>query len=58
MTTAGGFGSSLVSFNVGLKSLGSLAVLGIVATFLSDLVFFPCLLLLLERRKSRSVAGS
>jgi predicted RND superfamily exporter protein len=53
LTTAVGFGSSLISFNVGLQSLGALAVLGIAATFLSDIVFFPCLIRLLERRQAK-----
>ena len=49
LTTAVGFGSSLVSHHLGLQSLGMLAILGICATFLSAVVFFPCLLSLLER---------
>ncbi len=53
LTTGVGFGSSLISHHVGLKSLGALAVIGISATFLANTIFFPCLLSLLERRKQR-----
>ena len=48
-TTAIGFGSSLVSHNVGLQTMGTLAIVGISMTFLAATVFFPCFLLLLER---------
>lgn len=51
VTTGIGFGSSLISHHLGLKSLGTLAVIGISATFVASTVFFPCLLSLLERRK-------
>jgi predicted RND superfamily exporter protein len=53
LTTGVGFGSSLISHHIGLKSLGALAVIGICATFLANTIFFPCLLSLLEKRKQR-----
>jgi hypothetical protein len=53
LTTGVGFGSSLISHHIGLKSLGALAVIGICATFLANTVFFPCLLSLLEKRKQK-----
>jgi hypothetical protein len=51
LTTAVGFGSSLVSHHTGLRSLGILAVTGIAVTFVAATVFFPCLLALLARRR-------
>lgn len=48
LTTAVGFGSSLVSHHVGLRSLGLVAVLGIGATLASAVLFFPALLTVLE----------
>ncbi|MCP4198980.1 MAG: MMPL family transporter, partial [Proteobacteria bacterium] len=53
LTTGVGFGSSLISHHIGLKSLGALAVIGISATFIANTVFFPCVLLLLEKRKQK-----
>lgn len=46
-TTAAGFGSLFVAHNAGLRSFGFLAVLGVLSTFLSAVVFFPALLRLL-----------
>ncbi len=53
LTTAVGFGSSLVCHGAGLRSMGSLAIIGIACTFVAATVFFPCLLVLLEGRKGR-----
>ncbi len=50
LTTGIGFGSSVISHHLGLKSLGILAVLGIASTFIAAAFFFPCLLTLLEKR--------
>jgi predicted RND superfamily exporter protein len=50
ITTAVGFGSSLISHHAGLRSLGLLAVIGIGSTLLSAVVFFPALLVLLEKK--------
>jgi predicted RND superfamily exporter protein len=49
LTTAVGFGSSLISHNVGLKTMGSLAIVGIGSTFAAAVIFFPALLTILER---------
>ena len=49
LTTAVGFGSSMISHNVGLQTLGSTAVVGITATFIAAVVFFPAFLSLVER---------
>ncbi len=54
LTTAAGFGSSLISHHYGLRTMGMLAIIGISATFLSATIFFPCLLSLLESRKPRA----
>ncbi len=51
LTTGIGFGSALVSQNLGLRSLGSMAIIGILATFVASTIFFPCLLSLLDRQK-------
>jgi len=48
-TTAIGFGAGMISHNVGLQTLGSLAIVGIFSVFSASTVFFPCLLTLLER---------
>jgi len=53
LTTGVGFGSALISHHVGLGTLGLLAVVGIAVTFVADLLFFPCVLTLLERRRRR-----
>lgn len=50
ITTIIGFGSSLISHMPGLASLGSLAIIGLGATFISAVVFFPALLLVLEHK--------
>ncbi len=52
LTTGVGFGSALVSHHLGLRSMGTLAIIGISSTFLASTIFFPCLLSLLERRKN------
>ncbi len=52
LTTGAGFGSSLISHHLGLRTLGSLAVVGISATLLTAVVFFPCLLAVIETFKS------
>jgi hypothetical protein len=49
LTTGVGFGSSLISHSLGLRSLGLLAVIGIGYTLVTATVFFPSLLALLER---------
>lgn len=49
-TNAVGFGSVLVADHLGLRSMGLVAILGITNTFLSAVVFFPCLLTLFEGR--------
>ena len=49
ITTAVGFGSILVSDHPGLRSMGILAVTGIACLLASAVIFFPCLLALLER---------
>jgi uncharacterized protein len=57
LTTAVGFGSSLVSHHVGLRSMGWLAILGIACTFVAATLFFPAFLSLreagIQRRHSR-----
>lgn len=48
LTTAIGFGSSLISSKPGLQSMGSAAVAGIGMTFLAAVFFFPAALSLIE----------
>ena len=50
VTTGIGFGACIISHNVGLQTLGIMAIVGISATFLSATLFFPCFLSLIERR--------
>jgi predicted RND superfamily exporter protein len=49
VTTAVGFGSSLVSHHQGLRTMGWLAILGIACTFVAATLFFPAFLSLRER---------
>jgi len=58
VTTAVGFGSSLLSHHVGLRTMGWLAILGIACTFVSATLFFPALLSLLERRRGGPLGRS
>ncbi|MBW2278117.1 MAG: hypothetical protein JRF63_11520, partial [Deltaproteobacteria bacterium] len=53
LTTGVGFGSALISHHVGLGTLGLLAVVGIGVTFVADVLFFPCVLTLVERLRSK-----
>ena len=48
VTTAVGFGSSLVSHHVGLRTMGWVAILGIGCTFVTATLFFPAFLSLRE----------
>ena len=50
LTTMIGFGGLLLSFHPGLRSIGSLAVVGIGATLMAALIFLPALLQWLEDR--------
>lgn len=52
ITTAVGFGASIVAHNLGLKSLGFTAMLGIGVTFISAVFLLPSLLTLIEKRNS------
>jgi len=51
ISNGAGYGALLIASHQGLRSIGQLAVLGVVCTFLGTTVFFPALLALLERRK-------
>jgi hypothetical protein len=57
LSNAAGYGALLVASHQGLRSIGQIALLGVVSTFLGTTVFFPALLALLERWKSRSGKG-
>ena len=52
-TSAAGFGSSLVCNHLGLRSLGTMALLGIAATTATALFLLPTLLALIERLGAR-----
>jgi uncharacterized protein len=47
-TTAIGFGTTIVAHNLGLKSLGYTAMIGIGSTFVAAVFFLPCILSVLE----------
>ncbi|QDF05291.1 hypothetical protein BHS04_19100 [Myxococcus xanthus] len=59
LSNAAGYGALLVANHQGLRSIGQIALLGVMCTFLGTTVFFPALLALLERWKGRedAVAG-
>jgi predicted RND superfamily exporter protein len=52
LTTAVGFGSALISHHMGLRTMGMVAVIGIGATFVAAVLFFPIGLTLIERLRS------
>jgi hypothetical protein len=54
VSNAAGYGAMLVARHGGLRSVGTLAVLGVTCTFVGTTIFFPALMALLERRKLRS----
>ena len=58
LTTMIGFGGLLLSFHPGLRSIGSLAVVGIGATLLAALLFLPALLQWLEDRGVKEEEGA
>ncbi len=58
LSNAAGYGALLISHHAGLKSIGQIALLGVVCTFLGTTVFFPAMLALLERWKGRKEEGS
>ena len=51
-TTAIGFGAAVTAHHYGVQSMGWLAVVGLSCTFVASTIFFPSLLLLLEKRRS------
>lgn len=52
-TTAVGFGTGVIAHNVGLQTLGAMAVLGIMSVFFASTLFFPCFLTLLEPKAEK-----
>lgn len=58
LSNAAGYGALLVANHQGLRSIGQIALLGVVCTFMGTTVFFPALLALLERWKGRKGAGA
>ncbi|WP_244237365.1 efflux RND transporter permease subunit [Corallococcus llansteffanensis] len=56
LSNAAGYGALLVANHQGLRSIGQIALLGVVCTFLGTTVFFPAMLALLERWKGRRSA--
>lgn len=57
LSNAAGYGALLVASHQGLRSIGQIALLGVVCTFLGTTVFFPAVLALIERWKGRGGAG-
>jgi predicted RND superfamily exporter protein len=53
LSNAAGYGALLISHHAGLSSIGQIALLGVMCTFLGTTVFFPAMLALLERRNGR-----
>ncbi|EDM78787.1 hypothetical protein PPSIR1_32352 [Plesiocystis pacifica SIR-1] len=58
MTTMVGFGAFLFSDNGGLRSIGELAVIGIVATAIAAMLAVPTISALLQRRRDRLENGN
>ena len=54
MTTAVGFGAFLVADNGGLRTIGQLAVIGILAAAFASLLAVPTIAALVQRRRDRS----
>ena len=57
LSNAAGYGALLISHHAGLRSIGQIALLGVMCTFLGTTVFFPAMLALLERWKGRKRDG-
>ena len=53
-TTAIGFGSSIIAHNLGLKSMGIMAIIGIGTTFFAAVLFMPALLTIIETLKNKN----
>jgi hypothetical protein len=53
LSNAAGYGALLISHHEGLKSIGQIALLGVMCTFLGTTVFFPAMLALMERWSGR-----
>lgn len=53
VSNAAGYGAMLVAHHEGLRSVGVLAVLGVLCTFAGTTVFFPALLAVIERWRRR-----
>jgi predicted RND superfamily exporter protein len=58
LSNAAGYGALLVANHQGLRSIGQIALLGVVCTFLGTTVFFPAMLALLERWKARKAVAA
>jgi hypothetical protein len=57
LSNAAGYGALLISHHAGLRSIGQIALLGVMCTFLGTTVFFPAMLAVLERWKGRKTEG-
>lgn len=53
ISNAAGYGALLIASHKGLQSIGELAVMGVICTFMGTTVFFPAALALLERWQER-----
>lgn len=58
MTTAVGFGAFLVADSGGLRTIGQLAVIGILATAVASLLAVPTIAVLIQRRRDRTNGDS
>jgi hypothetical protein len=58
LSNAAGYGALLVANHQGLRSIGQIALLGVVCTFLGTTVFFPAMLALMERFSGKARRGA
>lgn len=54
LSNAAGYGALLIAHHEGLRSIGVMALLGVTCTFIGTTIFFPALLMLLERSKRKA----
>ncbi|XXF81387.1 MMPL family transporter [Myxococcaceae bacterium GXIMD 01537] len=57
ISNAAGYGSLLIASHQGLRSIGQIALLGVVCTFMGTTVFFPAMLALIERFRGTGRGG-
>ncbi len=58
ISNAAGFGAMLVAHHAGLRSIGTIAIIGVSATFSGTTLLFPAMLELQERFRNKGKAGA